>query len=315
MPWILDFCREAKTLRAFLDAPETADPALGSLPADTAAHLLSGCPSCLQHLEASLSQPGLRPRITAALCALDPDHTSFFPLYFADRSEQLAPPPEMEHVDEWETAFHRREGQRTASRSKTEYIDTLEAYGRSLAARPLFKKEHFALAQVLHSHVVVDLPFSRWKLDRDELRRAFESSALAAWEASFRLRDEVRTAHYDKMLDTMLSMEHSDAICESAVSLAVVEEWREGRIEQATEKVEDELIRADMIPAWHRLWRASLFYLLTGDPEAAVRVPDLLQAESAERSEGAERRFSALEILLRASLIADNEPAEAGRLG
>lgn len=315
MPSILDSCQKAETLHAFLDTPETVEGEPDGWAADTAAHLLSGCPSCRQYLQVSLAQPRVPSRVAKALQALGPDHPAFFQLWFADRPQHTEPPPEMELAEESAPFSSQESGRGPTSPSKAAYVESLAAYAHSLSARPLSQTEHLALARNLTFHAVDRLPDFVWRLDHDERMEALESVYLAAWEAAFRMRHEQLTEHYDQLLDTILSMGHSDRICESATSLAVVEQWREGRIDKAAEKVEDELILADLIPAWHRLWRGSLFYLLTGDPLAVVRLSDYLRRETAECTEGAERRFSALKTLLRASLIADNEPAAAGRLG
>lgn len=288
MPSILDSCRGAKTLRAFLDSPPAADPSGAPEAADIAAHLLAGCTSCRRHLEASLAHPGVPGRIVRALGALGPEHPRLLPLWFADRPGRAQPPPELGGGD-----------QGAASSSKSAYLTALRPYTRSLVVRDLSPTDHLARARDLLTHAMVSHPAD---LDRDEWRDVIRHACLAAWEAAFRARDTAAAERYEGLLEVFLEYEHSEAYVDTELSLGILEHWREGRFAEALQTIE-EMRESDDIPPWPTVWRSSLFHLLTGHPLAVVQILAESEGGGDTPAKGAERRYRALSVLLRASLV------------
>ena len=299
MPSTLDPCRKAQTLRAFLDGPVLTDadldgPEASQAATDTVAHLLFGCTSCREHLEASLAQPEVPGRVAAALRTLGPTCPGFGRLWYVDRPVDAEPPPELREVPE--------EGSPGESASKAAYLKGVTRYCRSLAGRDMPNAERLAEARRVLSHVNASC---RADLTPEEWRELYLQATLAVCEAAFQAGDTAAEARYrDELTSLWREGTHPD-IDQTLLALHVLRPWREGELEVATLRLEEMFDEDD---SGGRLgWRRCLFHLLTGAP---LEVLGELETMKPAESEEAGRRLAALGALTRASLLA--LPALAG---
>ena len=295
---ILDSCRGAQTLRAFLDAPETAEPENDSQAADTAAHILGGCPSCQQHLAASLARPNVPSRITRALRTLGPEHPQFFHLWFADRPGRAKPPPELSRPESGK-----------ASRSKTAYLHAVSAYAQSLIVQSLSPSEHLEKVRDLLTHAMTS---NYPGLDAHEWRLLIKHATVAALEAAFRFQDQEAWERYEDLLLVFLEYDHRYSFADTEMSLVILARWREGRFDEISGPLE-EMDDSEDISPWATAWRTSLFHLLAGDPLEVVPQLAALDRLKAKPSQAAGRRRSALHVLSRASLVDFSEASSMRR--
>ena len=291
MPSIVDSCRKAQTLRAFLDSPAVESPEASSAAAETAAHLLLGCSSCRKHLEASLPQPGVPGRVAAALQALSPKCPSFGRLWYVDRPTDAEPPPELREGLE--------ESSSEESPSKAAYLKGVTRYCRSLAGREMPDEERFAEARRVLSHLIASC---RNDLTVDEWRELLLQAAVAAGEAALLAGDGSATDRYNELLLFLLEHTAHPDIGQATLAVYVLRPWCTGDIETLRKRLKEMYEEVDKEGT--TAWRTCLAHLLTGEPLEVMKVLDEMAPEEAPRSAAARQRFEALGVLTRASLLA-----------